>query len=57
MIALEEITPGNFDAATGIRVRPDQEHAVSGDAVTGRGAAGVIGPPHGRRTAGVIGQA
>jgi diamine N-acetyltransferase len=29
MITLEEITPGNFDAATGIRVRPDQEHAVS----------------------------
>lgn len=26
---LEKITPGNFEAATGIRVRPDQEHAVS----------------------------
>lgn len=26
---LEEITPRNFEAATGIRVRPDQEHAVS----------------------------
>lgn len=26
---LEEITPQNFDAAVGIRVRPDQEHAVS----------------------------
>jgi len=29
MITLEKITPGTFDAATGIRVRPDQEHAVS----------------------------
>ncbi|MDO0913876.1 GNAT family N-acetyltransferase [Streptomyces sp. DT2A-34] len=26
---LEKITPGNFEAATGISVRPDQEHAVS----------------------------
>ncbi|MFE9450552.1 GNAT family N-acetyltransferase [Streptomyces sp. NPDC006739] len=26
---LEEVTPGNFDAALAIRVRPDQEHAVS----------------------------
>ncbi|MFJ9245345.1 GNAT family N-acetyltransferase [Streptomyces sp. NPDC101776] len=26
---LEEITPGNFEAAVGIRVRPDQEFAVS----------------------------
>ncbi|MGW6902834.1 GNAT family N-acetyltransferase [Streptomyces sp. NPDC054940] len=26
---LEEITPANFEAATGIRVRPDQEFAVS----------------------------
>lgn len=26
---LEEITPGNFEAAIGIRVRPDQEFAVS----------------------------
>jgi diamine N-acetyltransferase len=26
---LEEITPRTFDAAVGIRVRPDQEHAVS----------------------------
>ncbi|MFI6370888.1 GNAT family N-acetyltransferase [Streptomyces sp. NPDC050546] len=26
---LEEITPGNLDAALGIRVRPDQEHAVA----------------------------
>ncbi|GGW61737.1 GNAT family N-acetyltransferase [Streptomyces caelestis] len=26
---LEEITAGNLDAALGIRVRPDQEHAVS----------------------------
>ncbi|MGW2417778.1 GNAT family N-acetyltransferase [Streptomyces sp. NPDC001709] len=25
---LEEITPANFDAAIGIRIRPDQEHAV-----------------------------
>ncbi|MER6025205.1 GNAT family N-acetyltransferase [Streptomyces sp. NPDC001851] len=25
---LEEVTPANFDAATGIRIRPDQEHAV-----------------------------
>ncbi|MEW2246891.1 GNAT family N-acetyltransferase [Streptomyces sp. NPDC006975] len=29
MTHLEEITPQNFDAAVGIRVRPDQEHAVS----------------------------
>ncbi|MFG2128932.1 GNAT family N-acetyltransferase [Streptomyces sp. NPDC048751] len=28
-LRLEEITPGNFETATGIRVRPDQEHAVS----------------------------
>ncbi|MGI5455827.1 GNAT family N-acetyltransferase [Streptomyces sp. CA-249302] len=28
-IRLEEITPGNFEAAIGIRVRPDQEVAVS----------------------------
>ncbi|CAL9301178.1 MULTISPECIES: GNAT family N-acetyltransferase [Streptomyces] len=27
-LRLEEITPANFEAATGIRVRPDQEHAV-----------------------------
>ncbi|WP_192342093.1 GNAT family N-acetyltransferase [Streptomyces sp. VITNK9] len=27
-LRLEEITPTNFEAATGIRVRPDQEHAV-----------------------------
>jgi diamine N-acetyltransferase len=26
---LEEITPANLDAALGIRVRPDQEHAVA----------------------------
>ncbi|MET9972703.1 GNAT family N-acetyltransferase, partial [Streptomyces sp. NPDC006356] len=26
---LEKITPVNFEAATGIRVRPDQEFAVS----------------------------
>jgi diamine N-acetyltransferase len=26
---LAEITPGNLDAALGIRVRPDQEHAVA----------------------------
>lgn len=26
---LEEITPGNFETATGIRVRPEQEFAVS----------------------------
>ncbi|MFI6856864.1 GNAT family N-acetyltransferase [Streptomyces sp. NPDC050416] len=26
---LEEITAGNLDSALGIRVRPDQEHAVS----------------------------
>ncbi|MGW2637588.1 GNAT family N-acetyltransferase [Streptomyces sp. NPDC001348] len=26
---LEQVTPRNFDAATGIRVRPDQEHGVS----------------------------
>ncbi|GAA4316306.1 GNAT family N-acetyltransferase [Streptomyces venetus] len=26
---LEEITPGNLDAALGIRVRPGQEHAVA----------------------------
>ena len=26
---LEEITPGNFEAATGIKVRPEQEFAVS----------------------------
>ncbi len=26
---LEKVTPGNFEAATGIRVRPEQEHAVS----------------------------
>ncbi|MEU0384116.1 GNAT family N-acetyltransferase [Streptomyces chartreusis] len=26
---LEEITPGNLDAALGIRVRPAQEHAVA----------------------------
>ncbi|MFI7410494.1 GNAT family N-acetyltransferase [Streptomyces sp. NPDC049627] len=26
---LEKITPSNFEAATAIRVRPDQEHAVS----------------------------
>lgn len=26
---LEEITAGNLDAALGIRVRPDQEHAVA----------------------------
>ncbi|MGW7817332.1 GNAT family N-acetyltransferase [Streptomyces puniciscabiei] len=25
---LEEVTPANLDAATGIRIRPDQEHAV-----------------------------
>ncbi|MGW3202720.1 GNAT family N-acetyltransferase [Streptomyces sp. NPDC001135] len=25
---LEEVTPANFDAAIGIRIRPDQEHAV-----------------------------
>ncbi|GHE00135.1 GNAT family N-acetyltransferase [Streptomyces alanosinicus] len=25
---LEEVTPANFDAATGIRIRPGQEHAV-----------------------------
>ncbi|MEV0976959.1 GNAT family N-acetyltransferase [Streptomyces sp. NPDC049915] len=29
MTHLEEITPHTFDAAVGIRVRPDQEHAVS----------------------------
>ncbi|MEU3614223.1 GNAT family N-acetyltransferase [Streptomyces sp. NPDC006872] len=28
-LRLEEITPRNFEAATGIRVRPDQEFAVS----------------------------
>ncbi|MET8769321.1 GNAT family N-acetyltransferase [Streptomyces sp. NPDC004658] len=26
---LEEITPGNFDTAVAVRVRPDQEHAVA----------------------------
>ncbi|MEU0008346.1 GNAT family N-acetyltransferase [Streptomyces sp. NPDC006314] len=26
---LEEVTPRNFETAVGIRVRPDQEHAVS----------------------------
>jgi diamine N-acetyltransferase len=26
---LEEITPGNFDAAIALRVRPDQEHLVA----------------------------
>ncbi|MEU7358352.1 MULTISPECIES: GNAT family N-acetyltransferase [Streptomyces] len=26
---LEEVTPGNFDTAVALRVRPDQEHAVS----------------------------
>ncbi|MFD5160570.1 GNAT family N-acetyltransferase [Streptomyces hawaiiensis] len=26
---LEEITPGNLDAALGVAVRPDQEHAVA----------------------------
>ncbi|MEU3087091.1 hypothetical protein ACWCQ0_00765 [Streptomyces massasporeus] len=26
---LEEITPADLDAALGIRVRPDQEHAVA----------------------------
>jgi diamine N-acetyltransferase len=26
---LEEVTPGNFETATGIRVRPEQEFAVS----------------------------
>ncbi|MGW7384692.1 GNAT family N-acetyltransferase [Streptomyces sp. NPDC054794] len=26
---LEEVTPGNFEAAVGINVRPDQEHAIS----------------------------
>ncbi|MGW5429479.1 GNAT family N-acetyltransferase [Streptomyces sp. NPDC004059] len=25
---LQDITPGNFEAAIGIRIRPDQEHAV-----------------------------
>ncbi len=25
---LEEVTPANFDAAIGIRIHPDQEHAV-----------------------------
>ncbi|MQY38117.1 hypothetical protein SRB17_61250 [Streptomyces sp. RB17] len=25
---LEELTPANFDAAIGLRIRPDQEHAV-----------------------------
>ncbi|MEU2712428.1 GNAT family N-acetyltransferase [Streptomyces sp. NPDC007205] len=25
---LEEVTPANFDTAIGIRIRPDQEHAV-----------------------------
>ncbi|POX50257.1 GNAT family N-acetyltransferase [Streptomyces sp. Ru71] len=29
MVHLVEITPQNFDAAVGIRVRPEQEHAVS----------------------------
>ncbi|MFH9676237.1 GNAT family N-acetyltransferase [Streptomyces sp. NPDC017405] len=29
MIRLEEITPRTFDAATGIRVHPGQEHAVA----------------------------
>jgi diamine N-acetyltransferase len=28
-LRLEEITPANFEAATGIRVRPEQEFAVS----------------------------
>ncbi|MER6953118.1 GNAT family N-acetyltransferase [Streptomyces sp. NPDC000618] len=28
-LRLEEMTPRNFEAATGIRVRPDQEFAVS----------------------------
>ncbi|WP_329051446.1 GNAT family N-acetyltransferase [Streptomyces violaceus] len=28
-LRLEEITPGNLDAALAIRVRPDQEHAVA----------------------------
>ncbi|MDR3082788.1 MAG: GNAT family N-acetyltransferase [Streptomyces sp.] len=28
-LRLEEVTPQNFDAAIGIKVRPDQEHAVS----------------------------
>ncbi|MGW0879776.1 GNAT family N-acetyltransferase [Streptomyces sp. NPDC002671] len=27
-LQLEEITPGNLEAALGIRIRPDQEHAV-----------------------------
>ncbi|MET9013480.1 GNAT family N-acetyltransferase [Streptomyces olivaceoviridis] len=26
---LEEVTPGNFDTAVALRVRPDQEHAVA----------------------------
>ncbi|WP_406217372.1 GNAT family N-acetyltransferase [Streptomyces canus] len=26
---LEEVTPGNFETATGIRVRPEQEFAIS----------------------------
>lgn len=28
-LRLEKITPGNFDAAIGVRVRPDQEHLVA----------------------------
>ncbi|MER5753040.1 GNAT family N-acetyltransferase [Streptomyces sp. NPDC002088] len=28
-LRLEEITPANFDAATGLRVRPEQEYAVA----------------------------
>ncbi|MFF8727935.1 GNAT family N-acetyltransferase [Streptomyces sp. NPDC015171] len=28
-LRLEEVTPGNFDAAVGIRVRPDQEQNVA----------------------------
>ncbi|MEV8087911.1 GNAT family N-acetyltransferase [Streptomyces nigra] len=28
-LRLEKITPGNLESATGIRVRPDQEHAVT----------------------------
>ncbi|MGW4564517.1 GNAT family N-acetyltransferase [Streptomyces sp. NPDC004561] len=27
-LRLEEVTPRNFEAALGIRIRPDQEHAV-----------------------------
>jgi diamine N-acetyltransferase len=29
VMRLAEITPGNLDAALGIAVRPDQEHAVA----------------------------